>query len=297
MKKILKAVLIFSFIMVFTSVGYGLSISEIGMNTPITLSTSSVVTMNEKLPDTIFYSWVKNSFSKSYIAILKFPTVPGEKYTLYIKYPIDGEGRMFTFTGSDPSKSKGVGTSFQGVDKERISYYKCNMLTHRFNIAISSKSNSPLYIVYATSKPKIMATFLLKHPKEPDALVEKRSPYPGCAPNVKQFWGSVWKDPLLLVMAKDMPENQKDTKFTGTWKESASSSLLKIKKLGDTYYISSPYIKGVGLLYNGNLIGTFVFKDNSSVGNFKISLTENGLVFYAFSSNCIKKWKKVYKKR
>lgn len=304
-KVVLIFVLIFSFAIVFSAGGYALTIVGGDLNKVINLPTSNVVGVPKNTPRTELFDYLKKNYSDEYLSIVKFPVLPGEKYTLYIKYPIDGIDRSYSFTGSSPTKSKGGSTSFQVPEKSMIDYYKCNALTLRINITISPESNSPLYVIYTTRSPNIPATLILKHPADPDTVVEKPAPYPGCNSKAKFSWGSVWKNPILLVKDPNISEGEevKDgMKFTGTWiQKNNLDGKLSIKKLGNTYFVSLMdgqfTIRGTGLLYKNTLIGTFVSQRDSVAGNLKISLEGGELVFYAFSLNCELRWKKVYSRR
>ncbi len=291
---------IFVFIGIFIGVGYGLSPIQGRVGEPMNFASLGEPINSQKLPDTLFYNWLKRSFSGSYVGILKIPVEPGQGYTLYIKLPIDGNDRGFAITGSYPEKSDGAMISFQGIEKSRGSYYKCNALARRINITISSESNSPLYIIFATTKPHISTTITLKYPKDPDSTVDKKVAYPGCNPNIKQYWGSIWKNPILLTKDPNLKEIQESKgNLIGTWitKDRPPSKLI-IKKTEELYRISfrkgGKSFKGVGFFYKNTLIGTFLSKTNQEVGKFKILSQKETLILYTFSQNCKLTGKKVY---
>ncbi len=291
-------ILVFVFVLMFSISGYALSITQGDINRLISISTSNTTVLSETTPKILLYNWLKKTYPKYYVNIVRFPVLPGERYTLYLKQPIDGIGRLYTLTGADPFKSSSTGVSFQGVDKSKGGYYKCDALTHRINLTISSRSDSSLYVVYATSKPGIPTALFLKHPADPDALLEKVAPYPGCNPQIKQYWGAVWKDPLLLVRDPEMKEPE-GNKFAGNWVEKENpGSRLQIKKIEAGFYISLTdgklLLKGVALPYGSELIGTYVLQTEEGAGSLRIFLDGQDLRFCLFTLDCRSKWRKIY---
>ena len=289
---------VFIFVLVFSVSGYALTITQGDINRLISVSTSNTTALSETKPKILLYNWLKRAYPKYYVNIVRFPVLPGEKYTLYLKQPIDGIDRLYTLTGADPFKSSSEGVSFQGVDKSKKGYYKCDTLTHKINITISSKSDSSLYVVYATSKPGISTTLFLKHPADPDALLEKASPYPGCNPQIKQYWGAVWKNPLLLVRDPEMKEPE-GNKFAGNWIERENpGSKLQIRKTEAGFYISLTdgklLLKGVALPYGSELIGTYVLQTEDGAGSLRILTSEENLTLCLFTLDCRPKWRKIY---
>ena len=294
-------ILIFVFVLFFSVSSYALTIVEGDINRLVTVYTSNKIAMSESTPKILLYNWLKKAYPDYYVGIVRFPVLAGERYTLYIKQPIDGIGRLYTLTGADPFKSSSAGISFQGVDKSKKGYYKCDALTHRINITISSKSDSSLYVVYATLKPGIPTALFLKHPSDPDALLEKVAPYPGCNPQIRQYWGAVWKDSLLLVKDPEMKESE-GNKFAGNWVEKENpNSKLQIKKTEVGFYISFTdgklLLKGVALPYGNELIGTYVLQTEEGAGSLHIFLDGQDLTLCLFTLDCRLKWRKIYTRK
>ena len=56
--------------------------------------------------------------------------------------------------------------------------------------------------------------------------------------------------------------------------------------------------EGVGLLYSGRLIGTYVLKRKNEVGTIRISfLSRNEIIIDAVTLNCTLRWERTYIKR
>ncbi len=296
--KILLFMLVFLSLFITSFTGYGLSILDGKLNEEIHV-VSGAKPVSAEGSTSLIVKWLKNGKEKTYVALVRFPVVPGEKYTLLTRYPIDGKGRGYILTGSDPEKSKGGWVSFQVPDASKVSYYKCKMIAKRSNISISKDSNSFLYVIYTTRFPSLPITFKLIYPPVPDSVVEKSHPYPGCNPQADFYWGDVWERPLLLKRDPHLFSTS-TVKYTGKWKEATHpQSTIEIKRMGSTYFISlhgvSSTFTGTGVKYNKNIVGTLVSKDGKEAGHIRISSDPSGeMILEFFTLNCTFKWKKAY---
>ncbi len=185
------------FVFAFSLSAFSRPVSVRKLNKEVFVKTQAKEIVLSGYQDSALKEYLKRSTYK-YIAVVKFSVTPGASYTFYAKYPMDGVGRGYTFTGENPLRSRGGSTSFQVPDSSREKVYNCKYLTRRDNIKISEDSNSDLVIIYTSSKPDIPIIMLLKSPQDPDKVVDGRAPYPGCNPDMQFFWGFIWKNSLLL---------------------------------------------------------------------------------------------------
>ena len=188
-------VLIFVFAFSFSAFSRPISLRK--LNKEIVVKPQAKEVIISQCQNSALKNYLKQIANK-YIAIVRFSVVPGKSYTFYVKYPMDGIDRGYTFTGENPLKSRGGSISFQSPDTSQEKVYKCKYITHRDNLKISADSNSDLVVIYSTSKPDVPIIMLLKSPPDSDSTVDARAPYPGCNPNIQVFWGTIWKNPLLL---------------------------------------------------------------------------------------------------
>lgn len=152
------------------------------------LHTSSVTAENVDL--TVYSNelnnWVHQNFAGKYIHVIKYVVYQGEKYTISIKYPRNGNDYGITFTGYDPNTSNGFSVNMQNPDRPEYWVARWNIT----NLAASECHN--VYVITSTLVPSQEYYLKIDYPAIDDSIVDSALPNPGCpSDTTPYYWGSI----------------------------------------------------------------------------------------------------------
>jgi len=138
-------------------------------------------------------NFLTTAYKGKYIRVVPYVVKKGQRYTVSIKYPNDGDYRAMEFTGFNPLQTTGFSISYQNPN--RPGKYSVN----RVNFTNSANSNyDRVMVIVSSDKPSKPFYLRIEYPAVPDNVVDAAWPNPTEPGSPKTYWGTIVKYPLII---------------------------------------------------------------------------------------------------
>ncbi|MCF6242554.1 MAG: hypothetical protein L3J74_14555 [Bacteroidales bacterium] len=146
----------------------------------------------EYFPDTLV-TYLQKAYKDRYVRVIKYVVKKGERYTVSIKYPLNGTSYGWQFTGNNPWRTEAFSTGFGSANIQG------RYTVQRVNFTNSTESKYDwVFVVVITDKPSSEFYLRIQYPAVPDNVVDAPSVNPADPQGGKVYWGSIVEHPIIL---------------------------------------------------------------------------------------------------